>query len=61
MKTRDRNWRMHEYAGKSRNLTEIARLAGILPVTLLARINSGRTLAEALAMPKDARRRREQA
>jgi hypothetical protein len=56
MKTRDRNWRMHEYEGKSRNLTEIARMVGLLPVTLLARINSGRTLEQALAMPRRRRK-----
>lgn len=56
MKTRDRNWLMFEYQGKQRNLTEIARMVGVLPVTMHARIKRGKTLEQALAMPARVRR-----
>lgn len=59
MKTHDRNWRTFEYQGKVRNLTEIARMVGMKPVTLNMRITRGMSLEDALSTPVATRNRRD--
>lgn len=52
MRKQRRDSKLYAYEGEQRNLTEIARLAGMKPVTLWIRMRrNGLTLAEAVSKP----------